>query len=481
MPRRLARLLRAALGHYLGVAAFVYLGLSGILLVLAWQSGPQRAIDRAHDAALTARRTGRIVESWLAVEFDPRRMDEGRRWRAAARVSPCAVVEFQAEWGAPVRRAFCGHRVVFGETYTLPGMVTLAPRVPFAWARDASGFAVPEIRMSSEARAWLLGHPPDWTAAAGSDPTGTALAALRAELDRPVDAAIAGWSAPHPAFPLAFDPRHPAEALPLGVLEGRREGGIDGYLFAFSALLGLGLYGKGMTMLLGGRMPRLAFGFVAAVPLLALPYWGEQLPRALANFRSAGAGVLGEFLGDLDRTDRLVAGEPASATLASGERLLFPAGSGAYADTFGGLRFTPTQPDPADAEGALAALSTATAAQLRALPATDRADLFHRLTRDKTEGRRAAGFAFLAAAKEALLDPNGDEATRSAAKAFLAAWVTQPVEEVWPQDLGYRTRIRLLRDLTDLPVPEIANPARWIAERGEERAKPQPALHPQGG
>ena len=66
------------------------------------------------------------------------------------------------------------------------------------------------------------------------------------------------------------------------------------------------------------------------------------------------------------------------------------------------------------------------------------------------------------AAKKAVLDPTSDPALRRAATSFLSAWFTSPVEAPYPRDLGYQERVRLFRELTDLPIPEIANSARLI-------------------
>jgi len=102
------------------------------------------------------------------------------------------------------------------------------------------------------------------------------------------------------------------------------------------------------------------------------------------------------------------------------------------------------------------------------MSATERATLFSRLAADKVGELPHAGIIFLPAAKEALLDAHADDVTRVAARAFLSDWVTQPVAEPYPHDAGFRQRVQLFRDLTDLPVPVIANPAGWIVQRAEQ-------------
>src|SRR5207249_3087849 len=49
----------------------------------------------------------------------------------------------------------------------------------------------------------------------------TALAALDEQLNHPVDEAVASWSTRMPSVPLAFDPAHPDEAMPLAYVDSR--------------------------------------------------------------------------------------------------------------------------------------------------------------------------------------------------------------------------------------------------------------------
>ena len=76
----------------------------------------------------------------------------------------------------------------------------------------------------------------------------------------------------------------------------------------------------------------------------------------------------------------------------------------------------------------------------------------------------------------ALLDPHGDATVRAAAEGFLSSWVTQPVDDPYPDELAFAWRVKLYRDLTGLPEPVIANPAGWIVERAEKRATEKRAI-----
>ena len=190
--------------------------------MIAWQAAPQRALDAAKYSKFTARAEGKIVESWLAIEWIPADMGELLRWHAFARTSPCAIVEYAGDWGAPARRAFCGNRFNFREEDTLHDITQMAPDVPFAWAHDERGFIVPEIRIDRAGLQWLSSHPPNSTFMLSKPPPSTALEALQFQVNRPVEEAIASWSTRTPTFALALDRERPADAMPAGYVESRR-------------------------------------------------------------------------------------------------------------------------------------------------------------------------------------------------------------------------------------------------------------------
>jgi hypothetical protein len=461
--------LGAIFGPFVRLIAALFLGAAILFLSFAWQSGPQRTIDAAHYATFTGRASGHIVESWLALEFDPGAMGTGTHWRGAAKASPCAVVEYQGDWNAPSRRAFCGNRLDFNESYTLHDLREMAPKTPFAWARDDRGFLMPQIRIGSEAREWLATHEPN-APMPSNPPPKNALDALRLQLDRPIDYAIAGWAFPMPEFPLAFDPHAPAEAMPAAFVDNKLRAPSGWWAFAILTPIGLLIWYRGMTILLGGLPPAAAL-FAAIVPLLAIPWWGDRIPRALNHLDSRFGAVIGEMLGDFDITGRLIASEPGDAVLADGEAITWRVGEGTYADTLGRIRLERPQTTFETADAALAALIDATTAQTRAFAITDQIALFDRLKADKLADLRSAAEVFVPAAKAALLDAQGAAALQRAARGFLSEWVTQPIEEPYPGELAYAGRVDLFRQLTDVPVAEIANPAVDIVARAE-RSKP---------
>jgi hypothetical protein len=344
----------------------------------------------------------------------------------------------------------------------------MAPGVPFAMPRDERGFALPQVRIGGAEAAWLKAHPPF----SGFDArvSHTAWDALIRRLDRPLEYALAGWGVPAPAFPLALDPRAPGEAMPAGFVAARRSAGNPAAMLSTLMLFGAGiwLWLNGMRVLMAG-LPRNAVLFAAWLPLLLLPWWGERMPRALARVQPQVAEIIGDMLADLDVTGRLVASSPADAQLAhGGERLTWRVGEGAYAPTLGDVPFTLPQPAPADADAALRALVAQAGAAAQALGAQRQADLLRQLEADKKAGRFDAGWLFLPTAAAALVD-SADPPRARAARDFLEAWLTQPIDEPYPQQAAFATRMDLLRALAALPVAEIANSATSVVERAGQR------------
>lgn len=469
---RLAETLRAiacgklaglTLGRGMRLYAAFFLGIGAIFLDAGWEIGPRRLLDAQQFSAYTARAQGRIVESWVALEFDPAQVGPAGFWRASARASPCAVVAYEGDWGGATRRAFCGNRLRFPESYTLHDLRTMAPGVPFAWMRDGSGFTVPELRLAPENARWL---------AASRSPDGatTMLVALEKDLDRPVDIAIESWAAAQPAMPLALDPQHPEVAMPAAFVNARREAAGGWYLALLPLAGGLVAWFIGIALMLPAMHPA-GQVLLSALPLLTLPWWGDALPRNLARINPDVAYVVGDILGDMFLTERLVASERDEAANAGGETLRIMPGGRAFAATFGRIRFVMPSPPPRNGDEALAALSETVTKQVRAMPPEEGAALFRQIEADKKAGLPGAGLVFVAAAREATRDAQAAQGVRQAAGSFLWAWVTQPVDEPWPKETGFRERVRIFASLRDAPVTGVPVMSASIAERAEARAR----------
>jgi hypothetical protein len=304
--------------------------------------------------------------------------------------------------------------------------------------------------------------------------SGTEMSWLRHAYDRPGDEAVAGWVQPEPKLSIAVDPARPGVAWPVGFIEDQSRRKPDWIVGVLGFLFGTIAWFIGWQLVLGERSPVLVAVFAIGL-LLGLPWWGEALPRMIRSMNADFGEVIADMLGDVDALDRLVASAPEDATLAQGERIAWRAGDDVYADTFGKIAFKLPNPRPANPDAALNALADEVAANMRALDESDRSKIFERLEQNKIGGRSQAGFVFLRAAREAFVDAHAAPAVRDHARRFLEAWVTQPVEEPYPGDLGFETRIRLLRELTTIPQPNsIAIPASWIVERAEGRRSKSP-------
>jgi hypothetical protein len=424
----------------------VLLGAGGIFLAMAWQAAPQGAVDAARYAKYTQQVEGSIVESWLALEVNTAEIRLAENWRASARATPCVLVEYEAAWGPRTRRAFCGNPRHFSTDEKLHDISELISGVPFVWARDAAGFIIPEIRVSAGTRLWLATNGFDrfmhrkW-------PIKSALDELRIDLDRPVDNAVAGWIAPAATMPLAFNPQQPAEAMPAGYVAWHRQWHPSSLILAVViGAMGLGVWFAGVTMLLGDGVALPARVLVAVLPVLALPWWGDRFPRELSHLNPQWASIMSDIWRDMEGADRLVASEPADATLAGGERLIWRAGEGIYADTFGRLRYASPHPRPASAEAALATLAQTVTAQTRALSDDEQVEMFSRLQRNTENDLLDAGLVFLPAAKEAALDPQSGAALRRAATAFVSARLLAQSGRPAPTDLGYHERERMYEE-----------------------------------
>jgi hypothetical protein len=414
------RLAMFAVAPLIGLFAGFVLLFGGIFLSIAWTVGPKVLLDAHQYAPFTARADGHIVESWVALEFDPSVLPQGKLyWQPWSKVTPCAVVEYGSDWGAPLRRGFCGNRFDFRDDFRLDDWQTLMPDVPFSFARDANGFAIQELRLGKTALDWLSRNPPHDTFMLPKPPPTTALGALKHQFDAPLDVALSSWTTPVRSIPLAYDPRHPEAAVPAKIVENAHRG--DWWLGLIFALIfvipGLFVFRVGL-MLLTGQSGALLWVLTLAA-LAALPWWGELLPRVVAQANKQWAGIASDMLDDISRVTRFTASAPSNALLRDGERLVWTADAGDYADTFGRLHFTPPNPAPKSDAEALAELRAQVTQQVGTLDSTRRAELFRRLRRQYEAGLQDVQRLFTSAAEDTLRDARADATAHEAARNFL--------------------------------------------------------------
>lgn len=405
----------------IGLFAGFLLLFGGIFLAVAWTVGPKPFLDAHQYAPYTAHAQGRIVESWIALEFDPAAMPQGKLyWQPWSKVTACAIVEYGSDWGAPLQSGFCGNRFDFSDDFRFDDWHTLMPGVPFAFARDGNGFAVPELRMSRAAFDWLNTHPPHSTFMLGKPPPTTALGALRDGSDHPLDVALASWTTPVvETIALAYDPRHPDGVVPAKIVENARDGSWWlGCIFAGIFLVpGLFVFRMGLS-LLTGQSGALLWALTAAV-LVALPWWGDILPRVVAKANKDWAGIAADMLDDISRVTRFTATPPDMALLRDGERVAWKSDEGIYADTFGRLHFEPPKLPLATDAAVLAELRAQTAAQVHALDSARRSALFLRLRERYEAGWQNVQRLFTLSAEDTLRDATADDAAHKAARNFL--------------------------------------------------------------
>ena len=425
----------------IGLFAGFLLLFGGMFLGIAWQAAMKPLVDMRQYAAFTSATSGRIVESWAALDFDPANLAAGKLyWDRVSKISRCAVVEYQAgDWGAPLRRAFCGMRLNFSDRFRLADWdEALQDGIPFTFLRDASGFEVQEVRLSKATLDWISRHSPRDTFGMSKPPPATALAALREQFDWPVDIAVLSWTREVPEFPLRFDPQRPQEAMPARFVEDSRQWNPAGAIIALVlAVPGFWVWRMGMRVFFLGEPSRVVLWGLTLLPLLALPWWGEMLPKLLAHANRNWASVAGDMLDDVTRSARLNASAPERAEFAQGERLLWRLDQGEYADTFGRIRYAKPKPAPTTEEEVVAALQEQTAVQVAKMSSQEQLALFLRLMQDKEHARDRVQIVFAPAAEAVERDPRADPAVHRAARRFLLfganynVWDVDALEKSW--------------------------------------------------
>lgn len=407
----------------IGLLTGFFLLFGGIFLGVAWQAAMKPLVDMRQYATFTASTSGHIVESWAAIDFDPANLPAGKLyWDRASKISRCAVVEYTAgEWGAPLHRAFCGMRLQFGDSFRLSDWAEAVQEgIPFTFLRDASGFELQEVRMSRATLDWISHHSPRDTFMMSKPPPTTALAALREQFDLPVDVAVLSWTHPVPEFPLRFDPRRPQEAMPARVVEDSRAWNPAAAVLALLlAVPGFWVWRLGVRFFFPGEPSAPVLWVLTLLPLLALPWWSEMLPKLIARANRDWATIASDMLDDVTRGTRLIASTPDEAEFARGERLVWRLDQGAYADTFGRIRYARPEPPPKSADEAIAALRAQTAAQVRGFDSAQRAALFQRLREQYDANLQNVQRLFTTAAEDTLRDAGVDAAAHKAARKFL--------------------------------------------------------------
>ena len=104
VKRAIGTVAGGVLDRFMTLFALFFIGMASVFLTVAWMYGPQVLLQAAQYRKYTERVDARIVESWLALDLDISRIRSPAHWRASALASPCVVVEYGGDWGAPIRR-----------------------------------------------------------------------------------------------------------------------------------------------------------------------------------------------------------------------------------------------------------------------------------------------------------------------------------------------------------------------------------------
>lgn len=426
----------------IGIVAGFLLLFGGVFLGVAWQVAAQPLVDAHRYAPYTATASGRIVESWAALDFDPRSLPKDKlNWSRFSKISRCEVIEYSAaDFSAPLRRAFCGMQLTFDENFRLHDWTEMLQEgIPFTFLRDRSGFEVQELRLSRTALDWISSHPP-WDEF-GRAKHATALAALKPQFDWPIDIATLSWTTTVPPFPLRYDPAHPELAMPAQtVADGQHWSWLGAVVMLVFGFVGLMVWRFGMQMFFATEPSPLVIWVLTLLPLLALPWWSDALPQLLGHVNHNWASIAGDMMDDVTRGTRLLASAPADASLATGERLVWRLDQGEYADTFGRIRFAKPVPPPKSAAEVAAALSAQAAEQVARFAPEQQLALMQHLTQDKENGRDRDQAVFKAAAESIARDANADSALHRAARQFLVSaagygeWEVDALEKAWRRD-----------------------------------------------
>jgi hypothetical protein len=139
----------------------------------------------------------------------------------------------------------------------------------------------------------------------------------------------------------------------------------------------------------------------------------------VASANKEWASIASDMLDDLSRVTRFTASAPNQALLRDGERIVWNASEGDYADTFGRLHFTPPDPAPKSDDEALAELRAQAAQHVKTFDSARRAELFQRLRRQYEAGQQDVQRLFTTAAEDTLRDARADATAHKAARNFL--------------------------------------------------------------
>jgi hypothetical protein len=294
-------------GRLQTIEGALMLAIGAVLLINAWQSGPARWRERAALRSLTGRGVATVERVWWRLDFDPRPLGEdGTNWEDLTTPELCARIRLEGPQGGPMQAVYCRRWQKLSRASLLTSDAELAPGVPVRWA-GSSGKPAIDLRFSPRAFRWLSQRPPSFWFLRSRSLDDRAHRLARSELDvlwvaidDPLSLLAHEWSlVPNRPFPVAFDPARPPRVLPEGVLQEAMRPDIATTVFPVGLSIGgLAFWIVGWYLILESRWKGLP-AIVAVASALAVPWWGDLVPRYLGSVWEPAGGFVDFFAREL--------------------------------------------------------------------------------------------------------------------------------------------------------------------------------------
>jgi hypothetical protein len=298
-----------AAGRARAVEGALLMAVGALLLVNAWQSGPERWREKRALRALSARGVATVERAWWWLDFDPRPLGtDGTNWQDLTAPELCVRLRMEGREGTPAGAVYCRRWQKLSSGTLLTSGAELAPGVPVAWS-DGVGRPFVDLRLSKRSFRWLSERPPSFWFLRGVELSDRARRVAKSEfdvlwviVDDPLSRVAEAWAVPRDrTIRVAYDPSHPAHVLPEGVVdEALRPEPVETLLPIMLAVGGAAFWSVGCVLLFSG-IPKvvLVVGIAASVALV--PWWGDRVARLLGSVWEPAGGFVDFFSREIVR------------------------------------------------------------------------------------------------------------------------------------------------------------------------------------
>ena len=279
------------------------LAIGAVLLINAWQTGPARWRESGALRSMTGRGVATLERAWWRLDFDPRPLgQDGTNWEDLSTPELCARIRVERAGTAATSAVYCRQWQKLSRGSLLTSDAELAPGVPVSWAGPDGKPAI-DLRFSERAFRWLSQRSPSFWFVARPGLADRARRLARSELDvlwvlidDPLGLLAREWSLARDwTFSVAFDPARPTRVLPESVLqEAMRPDITTTVVPAMLGIGGLAFWIVGWYLFLESRWKGLP-AIVAVATALAVPWWGDLVPRALGSVWEPAGGFVDFF------------------------------------------------------------------------------------------------------------------------------------------------------------------------------------------